>query len=571
MPASWASSAGYATERRSTFTERFVGGAARPMFIAMMGAVSFVLLIACANVANLLLSRSAARAQEVAVRMALGATRRRVLRQLLIESLVLATLGGAIGLLIAFIAVPIFDSTVQDPGKPFWIVFKVDLAIVAYVAGVCVATALVFGFAPAMHVSGTDLNGVLNEGGRSQASSPRLRRFSTVMVVCQLALTSVLLVGAGLMMRSFVNAYRLDIGMDTSRLMAMRLNLPASRYDTPEARRVFFERLSPRVSGLAGVEGAAWTTSLPLSGTSSREFEIEGRPASETADPSVAMVTIDAPFFAVSRVPILRGRAFSQTDGAPGAEHVIVNQRFAARYFRSEDPVGRRLRFIVKEERPGTPGAMWRTIIGVSGTVWHSSLRGDEPSGVIYLPARQESPASSWLLLRSALPPASLMAAVRREVQGLDRDQPVYAIQTLEDRIAEQRWALRVFGTLLGIFAAIALVLSAVGLYAVMAYSVQERTREIGVRLAFGAGTRDVTWLVLRRGLMQLAIGLTLGLIGAFALSRVLSRSLVQVAPGDPITFIAIAGLLAGVAVAACLLPARRAARVDPLAALRSS
>jgi putative ABC transport system permease protein len=555
--------------RVETFTERFVGGAARPMFIAMMGAVSFVLLIACANVANLLLSRSAARAQEVAVRMALGATRPRVLRQLLIESLLLGAIGGVLGLAIAMIAVPIFDASVTDPGKPFWIVFKVDYAIVGYVAGVCVATALLFGFAPALHVSRTDLNGVLNEGGRSGASSLRLRRFSAVMVVTQLALTAVLLVGAGLMMRSFVNALRLDVGMDTSRLMAMRLSLPASRYETAEARRLFFERLGPRLSGLPGVEGATWTTSLPLTGTTSRSFEIDGKAVfDKEADLSVSIVTVGAPFFEVSRVPVLRGRAFGDIDGAPGSETVIVNQRFAIRYFPGEDPVGRRLRFIVRGDGPAS---VWRTIIGVSGTVWHSSLRGDEPGGVIYVPARQEPPASSWLLLRSPLEPASVMTAVQRAVQDIDRDQPVSRIQTLDDRIAEQRWALRVFGLLLGIFATLALVLAAVGLYAVMAYSVQERTREIGVRMAFGAGARDVTWLVLRRGLVQLAVGLVLGLLGAFALSRVLRRSLVQVAPGDPWTFAGIAVLLIVVAMAACLVPARRAARVDPLAALRAN
>jgi putative ABC transport system permease protein len=557
--------------RVETFTERFVGGGARPMFVAMMGAVSFVLLIACANVANLLLSRSARRAREVALRMALGATRRRVLAQLLTESVVLGVIGGAIGLLIALAAVPLFDASVQDPGKPFWIVFAVNYRVVAYVAAVCVLTGLLFGLAPALHVSRTHLNDVLNEGGRSNASAPRLRWFSSVLVIAQLALTCVLLVGAGLMIRSLINAMTLDVGMKTDQLMAMRLTLPASRYETPEARRLFFERLDPRLSALPAVEASTITTSLPLTGIASRSFEIEGRAGSGDDLPTVSIVTVGPRYFEVARTPVLRGRAFVDTDGAPGADAVIVDARMAALYFPGEDPLGRRLRFIERSPTPGASPPVWRTIVGISPTVWHSSLRESQPSPVLYLPARGDPPASAYLLLRSALAPAVVMDAVRREVRAIDRDQPVFTIETLDQRLAERRWPLRVFGVLLGVFAVIALVLSSVGLYAVMAYAVNERTQEIGVRMALGAEAAQVRWLVLRRGLVQLGIGLALGLVGAFALSRVLRRSLVQVSAGDPLTFVTIATLLSAVAIAACLIPARRATRIDPLDALRSS
>jgi putative ABC transport system permease protein len=358
--------------------------------------------------------------------------------------------------------------------------------------------------------------------------------------------------------------------MQTSPLMAMRLELPARRYETAEARRAFYARLTPRLDAIPGVEGSAVTTGLPLSGIDWDPFEIEGR-ASTSADrvPSTSMVTVSPAFFHVTGVGLVRGRGFVDADGAPGAEHVIINQRMAAQYFPGEDPIGRRLRFVPGVEQGRAPG-VWRTIVGVSATVWHSSLRGDGPSGAIYLPARQDPPESAYLLVRSALQPAAVMEAVRREVRAIDRDQPVSTIQTLDARLAEQRWPLRVFGTLLGIFAGVALVLSAVGLYAVMAYAVAARTVEIGVRMALGADAGTVLWLVLRRGLVHLAIGLPLGLGGAFAVSRILRRSLVQISAFDPLTVLAIAALLTLVAVTACLVPARRATRIDPLAALRS-
>ena len=557
--------------RVETFTDRFVGGGARPMFLAMMGAVSFVLLIACANVANLLLSRSRRRAREVALRMALGATRRRVLGQLLTESVVLGLVGGGLGLLIAVAAVPIFDASVQDPGKPFWIVFAVNYRVVGYVAAVCIATGLLFGLTPALQVSRTHLTDVLNEGGRSNAAAPGLRWFASALVVGQLALTCVLLVGAGLMMRSLINAVRLDVGMKTDRLMAMRLNLPASRYETPEARRLFFERLDPRLSAVPGVEASTITTSLPLTGISARAFEIEGQPAPGHDLPMVSSVIVGPRYFEVTGTPMLRGRPFVDADGAPGAESAIMDARMAALYFPGIDPLGRRLRFIEHTPQPGAPPAPWRTIVGISPTVWHSSLRENEPSPVIYLPARSDPPEFAYLLIRSALAPPVVMDGVRRAVHALDRDQPVFTIETLAERLAERRWPLRVFGALLATFAVIALVLASVGLYAVMAYAVTERTQEIGVRMALGAEARQVRWLVLRRGLVQLAVGLTLGLAGAFALSRVLRRSLVQVSAVDPVTFVGIAVLLSLVAVAACLLPARRATRIDPLDALRSA
>jgi putative ABC transport system permease protein len=560
-----------------TFTGRFIGGKARIMFPTVMGAVCLVLLIACGNVANLLLSRSAHRAREIAVRLALGATRWRVVRQLLLESLVLACVGGGVGLLLTLGGARLIDAAIQDPEKPYWIVFTVDAVVFAYVAAICGLTAIVFGLAPALHVSKTTMNDVLKEGGRGSAGSRRVRWLSGIMVVTELALTIVLLAGAGLIIRSFMKAYALDIGVSTEHLTTMRIELRDGKYTTVDARRAFFERLEPRLSAIAGVEAAAVTTNVPPLGSGRRAFEIDGR-TPEEQPATVATVTISAPFFDVFGLSLRRGRAFHRTDGAPGSETVIVNDRMVTQFFKGEDPIGRRIRFVPRSPRgaavppsgPATRPPMWRTIVGVSPTIRHGSLQDAEPGAVIYVPSQQEPPQVAWLLVRSRLPPGSVMDAVRREVQAVDPDQPVFTIQTLDQMLAHEQTPFRVFGGLFVIFGVIALALSSVGLYGVMAYAVTQRTQEIGVRMALGAGARQVSWLILRRGLAQLALGLTVGLAGALALSRLMQSVLIQIGPSDPMTFAVITLLLTAVSIAACLLPARRATRVDPLVALRT-
>jgi putative ABC transport system permease protein len=565
--------------RVETFTERYVGGPARIVFLVMMGAVCFVLLIACANVANLTLSRSAHRAREIAVRIAMGATRWRVVRQLLLESVVFGLIGGGIGLLLAIAGVHVLDAAVQDPDKPYWITFTVDYVVFGYVTAICVLTGILFGLAPALHVSKTNINEVLKEGGRGSAGTRRARWFSGIMVVLELALTIVLLAGAGLMIRSFMKLYTLDIGIRTDHLMTMRMQLPDTKYATPEARRLFYDRVEPRLAAIPGVEGVALTTSVPPFGSAERSLEIDGQPARKPEDQpqNVLTVTISPWFFEVVGVPVVRGRPFYDTDGRPGGETAIINERTAAQFFPGEDPIGKRIRFTQRETsggptsgRPEQSREVWRTIVGVGPSIRHDSSRGAEPNAVVYLPHRQEPPAGATLLVRSALPPGSVMAAVRREVQAIDPDQPVFTVQTLDQMLAQERWPFRVFGGLFAIFAAIALVLSSVGLYAVMAYSVTLRTQEIGVRMALGAEGRQVSWLILKRGLVQLALGLTFGLGGALALSRVLRTVLVQITPNDPVTFASITILLTIVSITACLLPARRATQVDPLVALRA-
>jgi putative ABC transport system permease protein len=577
--------------RVETFNERFNGGNIRTVMLAMMGAVGFVLLIACANVANLQLSRSVHRSREVAVRIALGATRWRVIRQLLVESVLLGAVGGVLGLGLAAVGVRLFDRAVTDSGKPSWIHFTMDYTVFGYLAAICVVSGVLFGLAPALQVTKTNVNEVLKEGGRGNAGGRRARWLTGTMVVLELALTLVLLVGAGLMIRSFLKLYTIDIGIRPENLVSMDLQLPNNKYPAPpspganapaipagvrpDARIAFYDRLLPRLEAIAGVESVSFTTSVPPFGSGRRGIDIEGRPARKPEEraPEVGIVIITPRFFDTVGVQLRRGRMFRDMDGTPGQENTIVNEKFAAQFFANEDPIGRRIRFTPNQPAPGQPAPpvpVWRTIVGVSPTIRHSNPQDAEPPAVMYVPHRQTPPSGGALLIRSRLDAGAIMSAVRTEVGAVDPDQPISTVRTMAQMLERQMWPYRVFGTLFATFAVIALVMSAVGLYAVMAYSVTQRTTEIGVRMALGAESRQVSWLILKRGLWQMGLGLSLGLAGAFGLSRVLRTLLVQVTPTDPVTFGTITTILTVVAIAACLIPARRATRVDPLVALRA-
>jgi predicted permease len=561
-----------------TFNERFNGGNIRTVMLSMLGAVGFVLLIACANVANLQLTRSVQRTREVAVRIALGATRWRVVRQLLVESVLLGVMGGAIGFGLSLIGVRLFDAAVAGSGKPYWIQFTVDFTVLAFLGAICILTGVLFGLAPALQVSRTNVNEVLKEGGRGNVGGIRARWMTATMVVVELALTLVLLVGAGLMMRSFLNIYTLDLGIDTKNLVAMRIQLSDTKYATVESKRAFYDRLISKIAAVPGIDAATLTTSVPPFGAGRRGIDIEGRPPRKAEDraPEVTVVTISPDFFRAGGVQLLRGRPFTDSDGLPGSETIVVGEKFAAQLFPGEDPIGRRVRF-APNSRPGQPAPaspptppVWRTIVGISPNIRHANPQTTEVPPVVYLPHRQDPPGFTTLLLRSHLDAGSIMNAARREVSSIDPDQPVFNAQTMDELLAQTTWPYRVFGSLFAIFAVTALVMSAVGLYAVMAYSVSQRTPEIGVRMALGADGGRVLWLILRRGLAQMAIGLSLGLGAAFFLARVMRTLLVRVTPNDPVTFVAITAILTVVAICACVFPARRATRVDPLVALRA-
>jgi putative ABC transport system permease protein len=560
---------GVAGAKLETLIQRHLGGAARPMLITVMGAVIFVLLIACANVANLLLSRSMYRAREVAVRYALGATRWRIVRQLLIESIALSVSGGLLGLPLAMYAVRAFDAGIAASGAPWWLHFTMDYTVLMYVAAICVGTGILFGIAPALHVSSGNQADTLKDGGRGSFGARRANRFGHVLIVGELALTVVLLCGAGLMVRSFVALYASNPGFTVDGLSRMKMQLPPAKYPTAESRARYFEQLQPRLDAIPGLQGVTITTSPPPGTDAEWRFEIDGRTYAESdARPWINTVSISPDYFDVLGVAINRGRALTGADGLAGADNIVISQSMASRYFANEDPIGRRIRFVPREDE--TTEQPWRTIVGVSAPMLQGASDEAFRSPVVYLPLQQMAPRTTSVIVRSALPLGTVMTAVRSAVQSIDVDQPVFTIETIDSILANERIIYRIFSTLFGLLAAIGLVLSAVGVYGVIAYAVTQRTQEIGVRMAVGASSWDVSWLFLRKGLIQLAVSLALGLPAALALGAVAQFRLVDIEPSDPVTMITITVVLTVVALVACVVPARKAARVDPMIALRS-
>jgi putative ABC transport system permease protein len=553
--------------RLQTFNERFNGGRIRVVFLALMGAVGFVLLIACANVANLLLARSARRTREVAIRFALGASRGRVVRQLLVESTLLACLGGVLGLGLALVGARIFDAAVADVGKPYWITFDLDLTVVAFLAAVCLATGILFGLAPALQVSRANVNDVLKDGSRGSAGSVRSRRMASTMVVAEIALTLVLLTGAGLMIRSFLTLYTLNVGVETSHLLAMRTRLSEERYKTPERRQQFFDEALARLRAVPGAAAAATTSSLPLDGGDRQLLEIDGKPLPQEKDPRSVQIAVSDGYFETVQLRVMQGRGFGPRDGLPGSETAVVDERFGTVYLPGENPLGRRFRRVTRPD--DTSPNPWRTIVGIVPAVRQVNPQNPDDNGVVYYPVRQDPPLGTNLMIRAQGDPSALAAAVRQAVQEVDPEQPVFDLRTVDETLARSRWPYQVFGSMFAIFALVALVLSTVGIYAVTAYSVTQRRAEIGVRMALGAQPRQVSWLVLKGGLRQLAVGLVLGLAGAWATTSVLTSLMVGVSTTDPTTFATVALIIALVTLAACAIPARRATRFDPVAALR--
>jgi putative ABC transport system permease protein len=549
------------------YNDRFNGGPIRLVFLAMMGAVAFVLLIACANVANLMLARSGRRAREMAVRVSLGATRWRIARQLLVESVLVAVAAGALGLALSAVGIRLFDRAVEGTGKPYWILFTIDYRVLAFLFVVCLVTAVLSALAPALYILRTDAYETLKEGGRGGSAGRGARRFTSALVVGELVLTVVLLSGAGLMIRSFLTLYRMDFGIRTERVLTMRMMLAERKYPAAPDWMAFHDRLADRLSGVPGLQSAALASTLPLMGGEERGLQFEGRPApAGTKDPRVTVVSISPAYFETLELTLRAGRAFRPDDGRPGAEAAIVNERWVERFSPRQQAVGRRIRLKAETETP------WLTVVGVSPSVQQRNAldEGESTDPVVYIPFRQEPARSTFLLARGAADPGSLAKVVREEVRGVDADQPVFRVMSMADALAQSRWPYRVFGGLLGIFAVIALVLSAVGIYAVTAYSVAQRTQEIGVRMALGANSNQVTWLVLRRAAMQMAVGLALGLGAALGVARVLRSILVKSTANDPTTYVVVVAIFVVVTVVASVLPSRRATRLDPLAVLRA-
>ena len=563
--------------RVQTFNEQQNGGPIRVVFLSLMGAVAFVLLIACANVANLLLSRAANRAREISVRVSLGASRWRVVRQLLMESVLLSVIAGIAGLGIAIIGIRLFDRATADVGRPYWIQFTMDGTVFAFFAIICLGTGIIFGLAPALHSTKVDVNEILKEGGRSGTAGVRSRRLTGALMVVEIVLTVVLLAGAGFMMRNFVTMYRLDLGIDTSQLSTMSLALPDRKYPSLEQRLAFYERLQERLTANPKIENVTVTSNVPLQGGFLRKLTIDGKPLDQGQQaPNVTMLTIDPRYFATLGMPVQRGRGLSDEDGMTGRESAVINQRFAALHFPNEDPIGRRITLAIDLQggaapQGGIPVSLTATIVGIVPNLRQRDFQLPDPDAIAYLPFRTDPRGFMNLIVRSGGDPNAMTPIIREEVRAIDADLPLFGIRTMDDALAQARWPFRIFGSMFAIFALIALVLSAVGLYAVTAYAVSQRTQEIGVRMALGAQGNEVAWLFLRRSLIQLGIGLALGIAGGFGVGFLFSQTqlLIQNQAGDPLTLGGIAILLSVVAGIACFVPAKRATKLDPLVALR--
>jgi predicted permease len=553
------------------FLQRTLGPQIRLLFWSLLGAVGFVVLIACSNVANLLLAKAARRSGEMSVRVAIGASRWQIVRQLLIESILLAFVAGALGLLLSIAGIRWFAAEAQTVGVPYWMVFTMDWRTFAFLLALCLATGVIFGLAPALHASKTNVHEMLKEGGRTGSGGVRTQRWTAGLIVVQIALTLVLLAGSGLMLRSFLTMYRMDIGIQTARLVTSGMIIPARKYPGWEDRTRFLQAIDDHFATIAGIEAASTTSAIPFGGGAVRQLEVDGR-AAVAGDilPEVTMLSIGSRYFDAIAVPLVRGRAFTSEDGGTGRQVAIVNQRLAAVFFKGRDPIGQLIR--LSENTARNEKAEWLTIVGLVPNVRQRNNNQErEPDAVAYIPHRQNTSMAraANVLARTRTAPGQATRILYEAMKGVDPDQALTAPITMDEALAQNRWLLRVFTTMFMLFAVIALVVAAVGLYAVTAYAVTQHTREIGVRLALGAQPGPVIWLFLKRSLLQLAIGVTVGLGAAVALGRVLQSFLVQTSAHDPLTLVSIVLLLTVVAIAACIGPARRATRLDPLTALR--
>lgn len=544
--------------------EQFFGNVRRPLWL-MLGAVGFVLLIACANVANLLLSLASSREKEIALRSALGARRSRIVRQLLTESLLLALLGSVLGLGFAWLGIkalllisPRDLVNLQGVGLNF--------SVLMWTLGVSILTGIIFGLAPALHISRLNLNDSLKEGGKADSGQATgSRRMRSVLVVSEIALAVVLLASAGLLIRSFIRLQQVDRGFETDNVLTMVVRLPFARYGEDQQLVSFFNQAMERVRNLPGVQSAGMVNFLPLYGGlgSSTGFKIIGRPEPPPGQgPGTDVRVVDAGYFQTMGIPLLRGRNFSDLEQKEAKRVILINEALARKHFPNEDPIGQRLDVAMFEKPVITE------IIGVVGNVRYDSLIDEAPPAV-YFPHPELAYPFMTLALRTDGDPTLLAPAVQREIRALDPHQPVGDVRTMNQVMSEAVSRSRFNTLLLGLFAGLATLLSAVGIFGVMNYSVSLRTRELGLRLAIGAQPRQVLLLVLKQGLMLTVFGVGIGLLAAFALTRLLSGLLFGVEAVDATTFATISLLLVFISLLACYLPARRAMRIDPMMALR--
>ena len=530
---------------------------ARAMLYAMTFAVGFVLLIVCGDVANLLLGRAAARAREISIRIAIGAGRSRIIRQLLVESVMLSTAGGVAGWLVAVGGLRWFADMTAQGRRPSWIQFTMDARGFAYLVAISIGAGILFGMAPALQLARVDVTSSIKDGGRG-AEGPRSRRLAGVLVGFQMALCVVLLAASGLMIHSTVKLYNAPLAIDPANVLTMRVDLPETKYATPDRVSGFYRSLEAALGGLPGVMHVSLTSHLPLSGWQDFRGQVENAAGKPGRVGELGGLVVDGNYFGALGVRLRHGQAFQKAEG------VVVNESFAAKFWPGQDPLGKRLR-----AAGGHDGQPWMTVVGVAADVQQNRFSPLGRTPLFYWPYEAEPQRSVYVLARTAIPPGNLVEAFRRAVQSLDRNLPAQDVMSLEDHIARQRLSTAVFGRLFTFFAAIALVLAWVGLYAVVAHAVSQRTQEIGIRMAMGGTRRDIFGLVVKQGMRQVLGGFAVGLPLALVVTRGLSHELVGVSPSDPATYASVALVLGFAGLLGCAIPARRAIRVDPLAALR--
>jgi predicted permease len=531
----------------------------------LLGAVSFVLAIACANVVNLLLARALSRRKEFAVRTALGASHWRILRQLLAESLLLSLAAALVGLWLSIWGVDAVVVCVPTE-IPFWMRFTVDGRVLAFTLAAALVTGVLLGLAPAWGAAQPDLNETLKESARSATGSRTLLRLRTALVVAEVALAVVLLSGAGLAITSLLRVQRVNPGFNPEQVMVFDLALPPQKYPDANRQVTFYGRLRERLAAVPGVKASAGISHLPLSGRNwGSAYTIEGQEATRSADVQIGNTRVITPgYFRTLEVPLLAGRDFTDADTAGSPDVIIIDATLARRFFANRDPLGQRIKF-------GGPDstAPWMTIVGVAGEVKHYGLDQNIRPGY-YLPYAQHARPSLTMTVRTSVAdPASVAAALRRAVHELDPDRPVTQLRTMQEVVSRSFWEQSLASWLLGLFSAIGITLAAVGIYSVLAYSVAQRTHELGIRMALGARPTDVLKLVVRQGMGAVGLGLLMGLAANIGVLRLLASQLYEISPLDLPTYAAAALLILGVALAACYFPARRATRVNPVVALR--
>ncbi len=540
--------------------KEFLVGKLRPMLILLLAAVVMVLLIACVNVATLLLAAGIGREKELAIRAALGAGRFRLMRQLFVEGLVLAFLGAGAGLILAR-GLMIWIAGLIPLHKEIagWDHLQIDLRVLGFTALATTASALIFGLVPAFQLSKSNVNQPLKESGSRTSQGVRHRRLRGFLVMGEIALATVLLAGAGLVLQNFLRVLRVDPGFDPDHLLTLRVALPESKYSSTAKQHAFFDDLEERVAALPGVTSAALINNPPLWGGTMCTFAIEGSDEGVHGSPGA----VTPRYFETMKIPVLYGRAFTREDTASSLPVAIIDEKLARRYWPSQSPLGKRISLSYEGDHPP-----WREIVGVVAEIKNLGLNA-EAKEQYYYPSSQATASSMCLMVRTAGSPSAILSSVQKQISAIDPDQPVHYAMTVRAQLDSILTPQRLPALLVGVFALLALGLAGIGLYGVVAYTTRQRTQEFGIRLALGAGRGHLAWLVLRQGLGLAGVGLAIGLIGAYAFSRVLSGFMSEIQPGDFRNPLFAALILGAVALAACCPPARRAAKVNPTEALR--